>query len=97
MTWTFESRVRHPKDDYLIDEGYPTFIVSDVIGASRRWSIRCSEAVQPMIGDLKDPSTVDQTVGRFQVPVGDDLALVQEYHSLSNETDNVGVFPKVNK
>ena len=40
------------------------------------------ELMQPEVGDLEDPATVHHTVGRLELAVGLDLAVVQVDHAL---------------
>ena len=44
------------------------------------------EVMQTEVGDFEDPATVDQTVGRLEVPVRHHLAVVQINHTLQTTT-----------
>lgn len=46
--------------------------------------------MQAKVGDLQHPSAVDEAVGRAQVPVRDDLAVVQVGQPLEQVTDQRG-------
>ena len=58
-------------------------VVKFVLRSGERWRRNGGlEIMQTEVGNLKDPSAVDQTVGRLEVTVRHDLAVVQVYHTL---------------
>ena len=58
-------------------------VVEFVLRSGERWWRNGGlEIMQTEVGDLKNPSAVDETVGRLEVTVRHDLAVVQVYHTL---------------
>lgn len=70
---------------------YPPFIMcvrTGVVSVRVLGAAAAPQTLQPVVGDLQDEAAVHHAVGRLQVAMGDDDAVVEKLHPLGAKTTN---------